>query len=116
AGSMKNENAFGPAKNTTVSPMIRVFQMLPCCRVRSTVNANGSLRNLRAWPRYGAPIDPGGTCVMAGHRTTEHCDRMGRAGLFLEPEQRDARDREHRREAEQRRDRRRDVRERRALA
>jgi hypothetical protein len=57
---MKYENAFGPAKNTTVSPRILVFQMLPCCLVRDSVNVNGSLRNLRASPKKGAPMDPGG--------------------------------------------------------
>ncbi len=64
ASSMKNANAVGPAKNTIVSPRIRVFQMLPWRFVRSSVNANGFLRNASASPKYGRPIDPGGGVVM----------------------------------------------------
>jgi hypothetical protein len=57
---MKNENALGPAKNTTVSDRIFVFQMFPCCFVRDIVNVNGSFKNFSASPTNGAPIDPGG--------------------------------------------------------
>jgi hypothetical protein len=50
SGSMKNENASGPAKNTTVSPRMRVFHTLPWRRVPASVNANGSARNASALP------------------------------------------------------------------
>src|SRR5262252_9269798 len=71
SGFMKNENAFGPAKNTTVSPRIRVFHTFPCCRVRFNVNRNGSFKNFRASPTNGAPSDPGGVWLMTDDRTTD---------------------------------------------
>jgi len=61
---MKKENARGPAKNTTVSERIRVFQMFPCCFVRDSVNVNGSFRKVGASPTSGAPSDPGGGRLM----------------------------------------------------
>ncbi len=65
ASSMKKENAFAPAKNTVVSPRIFVFHTLPCFFVRSSVNANGLLRNANASPKYGRPVEPGGGVVIA---------------------------------------------------
>ncbi len=77
SGFMKNENAFAPAKNTMVSPRIRVFHTGPCWRVRSSVNANGSLRNFSASPTKGAPNVPGG-----GRRSLPGCSRPGAVSLM----------------------------------
>src|SRR5689334_21432691 len=80
AGSMKNENDLGPAKNTTVSPRIRVRHTWPCWRVRESVKVNGSFRNWRASPTNGAPMDPGGGWLITSHRTPEEVGQIGRIG------------------------------------
>src|SRR5690349_10776311 len=87
---MKNENALGPAKNTTVSPRIFVFHTAPCCFVRDSVNENGSSRNFSASPTNGSPMDPGGAfgtatavdvSVITAHRTTDADHRISPRGL-----------------------------------
>src|SRR5678809_518471 len=74
SGFMKNRNASGPVKNTTVSPRIRVFHTLPWRAVRVVMNANGSLRNGSASPRNGRPRSPGGTGMGAQSRSSARGD------------------------------------------